>query len=355
MVVGLLAITLAEPIRAQSGPGQVTEPIRTDPQNDLLDWAVGGAQILAVLAAFVGAWWVYHQVRDAREAARIERSLAYLQRYAEREFRARFAAVAGYVGVSGARQCIAHIQAWETARHAEEECLPRARAEPTAPRARNNDVLQVMDFFEELGGAYNRDLLDDDVVDRTIARIPVMFLARAWWFVVWRRQGKVMPETRLYEQLETMVRTICEHRPDLAREVMPQPAIRALVLPARRGAADEDWDRCGRLAELLSKRISRAEENGRDGRRELLEAFDSASDKARSDVAPAEEDAAEVRMIAVPAGLDDDQERRAVVAEVEKRLRGLTAEGLESVIRSLGGPAPGESSTSVWQRVLKWA
>jgi hypothetical protein len=329
---------------------EVEEPIETNPQPDMLDWAVGIAQILAVLAAVLGAIWVYRQVVDARKAAKVERSLAYLGRYAEREFRQRVAAVTAYLRVTGARQCVAHIQAWETAPHAEADCLPRARPDGSAPHARKNDVYEVLDFFEELSGAFNGRHLDRDVLLRTLGSVPAQFLQMTWWFITWRRRGESLPETRLYAELETMVRTLRDDEEKRFKRLKPHPQIRVLAV-TRRGAAPGEWERCGRLAAVLDRQLARGDPH-------FLEQLPDAA-------VPANQADSSLTLIAVPLDLEDPghAERKKLVSEVERRLAHLGPDGLEAAIGQLGGeppprPSPPPGHPGALQRALdavrKW-
>jgi hypothetical protein len=277
-----------------------------DPRPDVFDFIVGGAQIVGVAIAAVGAWYVWHQIRDARREARIQRSLAFLQRYAERELRERFSPVGAYLGVTTASACVDHIRAWESAPHAEEPCLPRTRWTGAEPRARKNDVQHVLDFFEELGATYNQGLLDEEVVARSVAPVPVGFLGRAWWFVLWRRGGRPIGDgVRTYAELETMVRAILKERPDLRERFRPASGVSLLVIP-QGTPSPGDWERCKRLSEALSERVS----EGATGEQLLAGVEDLRRRDGHRDL--------RVRVIYVPPDLGEDEEAWAswrVVAE----------------------------------------
>lgn len=312
-------------------PRQLKEPIETNPQADLLDWAVGSAQIVGVVIAAVAAVFIYFQIRDGRKSARVERSLAYLQRYAERELRQRVAAVTAYLSVSNTRQCVVHIQAWQVASHAEAATLPRAKPAPSAPRASKNDVREVLDFFEELGAAFNRGLLDNDVVLRTIGSIPAPFLERAWWFIVWRRRGRSVPDTQLYAELENMVRALQMAEP-ASKRFKPNDEIR-LLAELDPDATAEDWEQCGRLAECLSDALGREKPRLLD----CIPATDAPVPRLSK---------SSINLIAVPADLDDPQlaRRKELVAETQARLVGLPAHEVEAIIQRLCGKEPEPTS-----------
>jgi hypothetical protein len=190
---------------AQDGSGAA------DPARDAVDWLVAGAQVLGIGAAAIAAFMAYRQLRENAEQARTQRSLAFLQRYSEgKEFRTLTGPVSNYLKATGPAECVTRIQAWQTVKDGQTDGLPAGSG--TISR---NGVRLLLDFFEELGAAYNQRLLQTDVLSRTIGPLPASLLAEGWWFFLWRRHDS--GSDRTYRELEVMARDLRRHRADLRR------------------------------------------------------------------------------------------------------------------------------------------
>src|SRR3954452_71343 len=325
-------------------------PVEVDPKHDAFDVAVGAAQIIGVLVAAVGVWYVYRQLRDQRADAdedrkkiQIERTLNVVQRYADPQLRKRVAKVGAYVGATNAATCVAHIAAWATAAHSEEESLPRATGSPRGPRASRNDVFAVLDFFEDLEAQYNEDLLHKRVFSRTIAPLPVGFLARAWWLVLWRRGHGPVRDSK-YAELESMVRRLRSERPDLKEAERPAAKVSVLALPDREPQASAaDWDRCKRLSHVLNEKLGAQDAKWHDRGESLREAVRSAGATAAGP-APGPK----LWLLPVPTDLGDDrgrwQRQRSYLSGLEDCLNSLTVAGTEAAIQALGGSGPASAA-----------
>jgi hypothetical protein len=311
-------------------------PVEKD-KRDLFDWAVGLAQI----GAIVGVGLLFWQIRRGNKADRIQRSADFLQRYFTGELRALNSVAAAYVSVADAADCVSKIGAWELSPHAEAQSLPRSPRDRSSPQASRNGLAQALDFFEEFGAAYNKRLLDKRMVHVTIAPVPVQILNMAWWFVCWRRKGELVHENTLYSEWERAVRRIWRTRKEL-RSQKPSPKIRLLILPpADRQAWERHGNICGRLSKALSDYL--AEDSSRSVaaiRREL------ADDVLTLDRQPGRK--VVDRVFAIPPRIDVkagrwDVERRAAES-IQRHLWGLDVRGLRTLAEKYEArlPAPGE-------------
>jgi hypothetical protein len=285
-------VAIATSLAAVADAAAVDEPVTID--NDLSPWEylVGGAQIVAAVAAAVGIPILVRtlkatsvqlafteiEIETANADARIQRSLSFQDQYANREFRMIASRAFAYVDVDDAADAVDKIRAWRRARHAEDPALPRSPRDAAAPQASKNDVQQVLNFFEMLGTAHNNELLVDEVLDQTFGTIPVQIFCAAWWHVCWLRGGCLHDETQLYIQFEGLVKDL-RARPDLAA-MAPNAKVRLLMLPAE-GQGDRTWRLARRLSAALSARLQSGESMG-----ELLTAVRCAKLGIRVGAAP---------------------------------------------------------------------
>lgn len=247
------------------------------------------------------------------------------------------AAAIGYLKASSPAECVAHIEAWVKAPHPEVGCLPRAGGgtlpagvEPPSP----NDVRQVLDFFEELGSAYNEELIDLNVFKRTIGAVTVGFLADGWWFVVWRRKGLPAADAPVYAELEAMARDVRNEREDLREKHQPAP-VRVLAL-TRKDATAGEWERCGRLADALSARFGTLRARSAEATDALIEEIAAAGAGVGDAGAPR----TPITLHAVPDDLGDDGDawdaQRLLVRRIEQTLATMSPAGVEAVVEALG-------------------
>jgi hypothetical protein len=235
---------------------QVREPVEIDDPKGFLDVLVVLAQVIAALVALATLLLLYRQVlaakeqivalnkqiEDAGKNAKIERSLAFQQRFTGREFRTGGSLFTAYLDVDDARDAVEKIRAWQTAPHAEDPSLPRSPRDPGAPCPSKNEILQVLDFFEDLGTAFNAEQIAQEELVKSFGSTPVEIYTIGWWFLCWRRRGAPVAETELYEEFAQLVTTIRAKKPDLLEE-KPKSSVRLLAIPS--GTNGWEWRAAG--------------------------------------------------------------------------------------------------------------
>lgn len=231
---------------------------------DLLGTLAVLAQIGGGLAALVGLPAVFWQIRGARKEGKAQRTLSFQERYLARDFRTLASLNLAYLDASDAPDCIEKIKAWSESNYAEQKCLPRSPKDERAPQPCINDIQQVMGFFESMGTAYNNGELVEDVVHNSFAIPPIQIFTVAWWFICWRRDGKLHDKTGLYVQFQKLavaLRDSVEKRsPGDALSFKPRPGVRILMVPAHPSDAQRaDWRRAKALSKCLSEGLDRAE------------------------------------------------------------------------------------------------
>jgi hypothetical protein len=150
LTVAAPAVGKAKVVAQQPTQVRVTDRVTTDSDRDLLDIAVGAAQLLTAAVALIGVPLLLVQVRsgaqaqrDQRIALEAQRDSLELQRKDQRSQRTRgfqehcssrsflenaslgLSFLMTQSGDGWAADCVRKIEAWETRSHAEEECLPR--------------------------------------------------------------------------------------------------------------------------------------------------------------------------------------------------------------------------------------
>jgi hypothetical protein len=341
--VHVAAAVAAGPNGLARAVAQVQGPIEIDDRKDAIDLVVGLAQVLGALVALTTLLFLLLQVRaakeqigllnaqteQAREEARIERSLSFQERFTGREFRTSGSLFMAFLDVDDARDAVEKIEAWQLAAHAEENALPRSPRDSAAPSPSKNDILQVLDFFEALGTAFNSKQIAQDALMKSFGSTPVQLYNEAWWFLCWRRRGRPTDETELYREFDRLVRRIRHEDPDLAR-YRPNAGVRLLAYP--HGDDRWDWDVCAEFSDLMSRRL--VEHPGLTLGHVVGDALCCAASLPRD-----EEAALFADVIAVPPevapSFEDWRDQREAATRLRERLRGLDSVGLEAAMRNL--------------------
>jgi hypothetical protein len=322
---------------------RVTDKVRTESDRDVLDIAVGVAQLVTAAVALIGIPLLIRQVRSAADAQRDQRDALEAQRdsveqqrkdqrsqrtrgfqehCSSRDFLEKASLGLSFLTTEGgdgwAADCVAKVQAWETRSHAEEECLPRTPRDDAAPQARVNDISHLMAFFEDFGAAYNHDELEKDVVIDSFAVIPLQFFMTSWWFVCWRRKGEPFSEAAVAAQFEKLVRDMRRLSPVVGDRYLDELRGGILCLPRpSRHAAAERWEEGRRLSTLLT--------NGQDRLDAVLDLTTAAAPSG----------ATQWQLIFVPDSLDHDERHIRIYRQV-KELEPVLAElDVDTVERAL--------------------
>jgi hypothetical protein len=315
---------------------QVQEPIEVDDPKDVIDFVVAGVALatvvflyLQVRAAKQQIEALNKQIKETSDDAKIERSLAFQQRFTGREFRTGGSLFVAYLDVDDARDAVEKIRAWQIAPHAEDPSLPRSPRDPGAPSPSKNEILQVLDFFEELGTAFNADQIAQDELVKSFGSTPVQIYTGAWWFLCWRRRGVPIDETKLYDEFAELVCRIRKETPHLLDE-KPTSSVRLLAFPS--GNNGWEWRACAEFSELLSRRLDEHPELTLE--RVVGDAICCAASVPR--VGEAELFA---QVIAVPADIAPDTEdwrhQREAANRLKHQLRGRDHRALEQIMRNL--------------------
>lgn len=268
-------------------PVQIEGRVLTENQRGAFETIVGVAQIFATLGALGGLLFLAMQVAaaknhiatakdqitiakdqiaesrkeaaESRREARGARTRAFQERYSSREFRTEASLTVGFLNASDAADCIRKIEAWESRSDAEDPCLPRTPHSKKARKASVNDVQQTMGFFEDFGTAYMNGDLEEDIVAKSFSVPPVQVFTWGWWFLCWRRGGRLLGETGMYAQFEGMVKSLRDDDPELKQDpdLYPKESVRVLCLPK---AVDQEsrvppafWGRSRSLSVALTR------------------------------------------------------------------------------------------------------
>ena len=241
---------------AETEPVRVAGPVEIDNPRDAMDWAVNGAQVLATLAALAALLFLARQVAGARSDADSQRALAFQERYTSREFSRIISPLLAFFAVDDAADCVDKIRAEMTSPHAEAQILPRTPRDPSAPQACVNDIQHVMAFFEDLGTAHEKKLLNRDVVLLSFGNTIVQMFMVAWWYVCWERGGRPGDEMKMYLEFERLALWLMKKEEQFA-SFEPNPHVRLLVLPRDgRHAGWGTWEVCRDLSKALSEYLN---------------------------------------------------------------------------------------------------
>jgi hypothetical protein len=315
----------ATPTPTPTSAAAVTEPVEVNTNPDAIDWSVAAAQVLASLAALAALLFLASQVKRAkeqishtREAAKAERALAFQERYTSREFSRMVSPVLAFFTTTDAADCVDKIRGEVTAPHAEAKCLPRTPRNPDAPHACINDLAHVLSFFEDLGTAHDKELINRDVLLLSFGNAPVQIFMAAWWYIAWERGGGLGTDTKLHLEFENLVRWLIEAEAEFA-EMTPNVAARLMVLPHDDQVANwSTWQLCRDLSNAFSNYPAPTPETH-------VAAVTAAVEKVVGE--PAYDDAESLfgDVIPVPPGLDVDPEAWSDERERAQRLQRLLA------------------------------
>jgi Lrp/AsnC ligand binding domain len=330
-VAGMSMVPRAAAARAQSPP----EPTLVGAAGDnWLDDAADVGQAVGLIALVL----LLLQIRRATRDVRDQRAVSYQERFGDREFRSLTSRALAFLDADDAGECVRKLRAWATSRWADEECLLRS---PPLNHARPaiNDIQQTLGFFESVGTVFNRGDLTKDVIVNSFATVPVQLFTLGWWFICFRRDGKLFEETETFAEYEELVRYIREKRPAVDDAWQPKAKIRVLCIPsAFRDAPPSAWARCEALSSVLSDRIVAA--SGDDIARfdRALTALSRAIDDLTARGPTGE---LKLTLIGIPSDLDMTAQRwnptRCRLTDAARRLSGIGADGVDEVIRQLGG------------------
>ncbi len=242
--------------------------VRTDPVRDWTDFVIVFGQLGAMAVAVCGLLFLAKQVRLAREATDAANRLSEEARDAEIRrrtadlhdhlmsppFMAMNSRVIAFLDVENARDAVSKVRAWREAPHSDAACLPRS-PRVDAPMASKNDVNHVLGFFETMGAQKN--LLDMETITRSFGPNPGYLFAVGWWYICWRREGKLRSPTAgaTYCEFEDLIRVLFHHKPGFRDICVPDASVRFLVLPSPDVTDDASWDLCAGLSESLSQSL----------------------------------------------------------------------------------------------------
>jgi hypothetical protein len=293
----LWSAILLYPGTARSAPVTIEQPVKIDNVHDTLDVLVAGAQIVASLAALVALLFLARQVKGARDDNNAQRALSFQERFTSREFSRIVSPVLAYFRVTGASDCVAKIKGEMTAPHAEAPCLPRTPRDLNAPRPCLNDVSHVLGFFEDVGTAHGRKLVDRHVLLHSFGGNAVQVLMAAWWYIAWLRDNDLSGETKLFDEFQCLVKWLLEREKEFG-VFDPAGASCILVLPNNgKHAGDGVWDVCAKLSDALTRcRGRRSERSVEHVRRQVAGVVDTLMPKVGVELFES--------VIIVPPGLD---------------------------------------------------
>jgi hypothetical protein len=221
------------------------------------DWVGAIAEAITALTIFV----VIAQLALQRNTAKIERTRGFQERYQSDEFDSAARRMLGCMRVRDAGDCVAVIEACSNRRSAFEQVLPWPHARA---KASLKDIDRTINFFEEMGTAFNQGQLSNKTVARSFADPIVDVFVQMWWWICWERGGCLAREeengvpAETYVQYEDMVLWLMEHDNAMSNDprLRPNDKVRALCLPA--GAGENAHDPNDRLAWAASRRLSTA-------------------------------------------------------------------------------------------------
>lgn len=253
-VLGVEGVAGGSQTRAVAGEFSVevrdSEPDGSFTASDAADWAQLGALIFAAVSAGV----IVLQLHQARNQHQIERAAGMLNRYYEREFSTELSRSLGFLTGVDAGTCVERIRSYDAAPHSEDKSLATIAG---TPRPSRNDIKHVVNFFEEMAGAYNAGQLDRELSRRLLANLAVEQLNNAWWYICWLRGGRLggrePRDSRLYIELEVMVADVRRQQPSLGDALTATPMI--LCLPPK-GARRDAWIAHGRLSNALTHALA---------------------------------------------------------------------------------------------------
>jgi hypothetical protein len=318
--------------------GEVT----TAPKDDDFADAAALAQAIGPVIALFALIFLGLQIRGERKDARDQRAEGYQERMGNREFLQISTRTFAFLSARDAADCVQKLEAFVNAGWADNHCLPRTpRLDQALPAI--NDIQQTLGFFESLGTVFNRNDLNRKVIVESFATFPVQIFAAGWWYVCWRRSGRLLGETDVWAEFDLLVREILRRKPALRKDAKPNKRIRALCLPEDlAGAPPTDWRRCEALSTTLSDRVIRA--IGDD-----VAAFATVLNtllRTVDDVAahgPVSEPL-KVTLLAIPSDIEIQAGRWAPIhvraEHAARRLSALGAARFDEVIRRLGGRPP---------------
>jgi hypothetical protein len=211
------------------------------------------AQIGATVIALVAFAGLGTQILLQRRDARAEWALSYQRTYNDRAFRTIGSKCTGFFDARDGADCVEKIRALQTVEWADDASLPRTPRASEVASASNNDLRYVLGFLETLGLAYNEKKIARDLIEKDIASTAVYFLMDSWWYICWRRGGRLVGESHLYEELEVFVKSVRARRPHLKEIANPKRGLRLLCLPPE-DATDDEWTLAGALSTALSER-----------------------------------------------------------------------------------------------------
>jgi hypothetical protein len=338
--VGPSSAPAAAPASAGAPAVHIQGPVETKSKPDPLARDLG---IATAVVAIIGLPFVALQVQSSRKTARDERTASFVERFSKRDFQKVASKTLSFLRVEDAVECVEKLKAIECRPNADAPCLPRARDRPKGAKPSFNDLLEVFFFFEDFGGAYNRNGIARRQVRETISYSPVQFFTQGWWYICWSRGGKsvgrkpwrliparlVRPrETDLYNQFEWMVRALRKKVP--AVRGWDTPASSGLVLclppPDDRGSSG-DWDTASSFSSLLSA-------CGRDNLKRAAERLEAAA-KRRPGVRR------EWEVVVVPPSIDESRPQRQERQWLEDRLACSLATLDPASVQAALGPARG--------------
>lgn len=147
------------------------------------------ATVAAGIATGLGLFFILGQLMLAAAHAKQERTIIWFQRLGDREFGYRYSRAFGFLTTTATAEA-SRWSEWTGAGNSENPVLATVTPSSSsgAPGgATRNDINYVLDFFEEMGGAFNARLLDRRLVRRLIFSVVDGAWKDALWFVRMRR------------------------------------------------------------------------------------------------------------------------------------------------------------------------
>jgi hypothetical protein len=248
---------------------EIVKTVGTNEQRDGADWVLAIVQMGAgVAAAFglialalqintaeKGVRAANKQIEHAQDDARRQRTVAFQDRFTSPEFANVHARVKAFFVVKDARDVVDKIRSACAAPHAADPSLPRTPRDPDAPMASHIDLHNVLGFYENIGAAYKLKQLDTTAFERTFGPLPAEAFAIAWWYVCWKRGGKLREPGKptAFAEFEDLARALVERHSLTAKELEDGRSFGAFVLPDAKCTDAAVWDLCGRLSAILDK------------------------------------------------------------------------------------------------------
>lgn len=235
-------------------------------RTEFLQW--GGLIVAIAGLAFVGRQLALAgaQIKAGNEQAAADRTAMLFERFRSVDFTLMWSRVgAHFLRINTMEEFLQRVNVFEEVPYAASR-LPTApipEDEPEHKAATYAEVHHVINFHEEIGVLFNKEIIDREQVIRHFGGELVAHFVEAWWLIHWTRENRLMrpkyaaePPSELqcetYVEWERMVQTIVGER----RDLLPVPSeerrgqVWIVCLPPR--LPSPEWERWCAVSRKLS-------------------------------------------------------------------------------------------------------